>query len=105
ILFFSFTYLNTHYPCALVHWYSGVGHELDNDTGMWVVAPECERNGRPSLAVAHLDCIARGAHLLPIYGSTFVAEDFHFSYSLDAFRAFFVSRFADHHTHEFLYKN
>ncbi|KAJ7034262.1 hypothetical protein C8F04DRAFT_1210668 [Mycena alexandri] len=103
LLFFSFTYRDTHYPCALVHWYSGVGNQPDDDTGMWVVAPECEQNGRPSLAVVHLDCIARGAHLLPIYGSTFVAEDFHFSYSLDPFRAFFVSRFADHHTHKFLY--
>ncbi|KAJ7186674.1 hypothetical protein C8R46DRAFT_1157898 [Mycena filopes] len=103
LLFFSFTYRDTYYPCALIHWYSSVGNGRDDDTGLSVVAPEHERNGRPSLTVVHLDCIARGAHLLPVFGSAFVPEDFHFSYSLDTFRAFFVSRFADHHTHKFLY--
>ncbi|KAF7341035.1 hypothetical protein MSAN_02089300 [Mycena sanguinolenta] len=60
LLFFSFTHQDTYYPCALVHWYSPVGNRPDKDTGMWVVAPEFERNGRKSLAVIHLDCIARG---------------------------------------------
>ncbi|KAJ7744450.1 hypothetical protein DFH07DRAFT_869769 [Mycena maculata] len=67
-LFFSFTFLDP-----------------DDDTGMWVVAPEYERNGRRSLAIVHLDCIAHASHLLPVYGSAFLDEDFHFSYSLDAF--------------------
>ncbi|KAJ6515253.1 hypothetical protein C8R45DRAFT_887963 [Mycena sanguinolenta] len=103
LLFFSFTHRDTYYPCALVHWYSPISNRADDDTGMWVVAPEFERNGRKSLAVIHLDCIARAAHLLPVYGAAFLPADFHFSYSLDSFRSFFVSRFADHHTHEFLY--
>ncbi|KAJ6512460.1 hypothetical protein C8R45DRAFT_1206566 [Mycena sanguinolenta] len=103
LLFFSFTHRDTYYPCALVHWYNPISNRADDDTGMWVVAPEFERNGRKSLAVIHLDCIARAAHLLPVYGAAFLPADFHFSYSLDSFRSFFVSRFADHHTHEFLY--
>ncbi|KAJ7163934.1 hypothetical protein C8R43DRAFT_1168740 [Mycena crocata] len=103
LLFFSFTYRDTHYPCALLHWHTRVGNAPDDDTGMWVVTPEFEGNGDRHIAVVHLDSIARAAHLLPVYGSAFVEEDFHFSYSLDAFRAFFVNRFADHHTHEFLH--
>ncbi|KAJ7483956.1 hypothetical protein B0H11DRAFT_1862373 [Mycena galericulata] len=71
-------------------------------TGMWVVTPAMEGLGRKSLAIVSLDCIARAAHLLPVYGSALLPEDFHFSYSLDVFRAFFVNRYTDHHTFEFL---
>ncbi|KIJ63554.1 hypothetical protein HYDPIDRAFT_92089 [Hydnomerulius pinastri MD-312] len=71
-------------------------------TGMWVVKPEYTPSGRRSLAVVHLDSIARVAHLLPVYGPSVLPEDLHFSQSLDAFRAFYVSRYADHHMHEFL---
>ncbi|KAJ7809240.1 hypothetical protein B0H14DRAFT_3090933 [Mycena olivaceomarginata] len=99
-LFFSFIHSDTHYPCALVQWYRR--SRQDDDTGMWVVTPEVERNCHPTLAVLHLDCIARAAHLLPVYGSELLPDDFHFSYSLDSFRAFFVNRYTDHHTHEFL---
>ncbi|KIJ64676.1 hypothetical protein HYDPIDRAFT_89545 [Hydnomerulius pinastri MD-312] len=69
---------------------------------MWVVKPEYTPSGRRSLAVVHLDSIARAAHLLPVYGPSVLPEDLHFSQSLDAFRAFYVSRYADHHMHEFL---
>ncbi|KAJ7906139.1 hypothetical protein B0H13DRAFT_2333723 [Mycena leptocephala] len=90
------------HSCALVHWYCLHGDAVDPDTGMWVVTPEMQA-GRKSLAIVTLDCIARAAHLLPVYGSALLPEDFHFSYSLDAFRAFFVNKYVDHHTHEFLH--
>ena len=101
LLFFSFTFRDQHYPCALVHWLIPVGDKPDDETGMWVVQPEFEGNRR-SLAIIHLDCIARGAHLLLVFGSSFLPEDFHFSDSLHAFRGYFVSRHADHHMYEFL---
>ncbi|KAJ6609901.1 hypothetical protein B0H10DRAFT_2438356 [Mycena sp. CBHHK59/15] len=101
-LFFSFTYHDTYYKCALVHWLSPHGNAPDDDTGLWVVTPESHGNGHKTMAIIHLDCIARGAHLLPVYGSSLLPEDFHFSYSLDVFRAFFVNRYIDHHAHEFL---
>ncbi|KAH9170341.1 hypothetical protein EDB89DRAFT_2220723 [Lactarius sanguifluus] len=101
LLFFSFFFRDQHYPCALVHWLIPVGDEPDDDTGMWVVRPEFQGNRR-SLSVIHLDCIIRGAHLLPVFGSSFLPEDFHFSDSLHAFQAYFVSRHADHHMYEFL---
>ncbi|KAF8184554.1 hypothetical protein K438DRAFT_2160896, partial [Mycena galopus ATCC 62051] len=102
LLFFSFTAATgVEYSCALIHWFSPHGNAPDPDTGMWVVTPEMEA-GEKSLAIVTLDCIARAAHLLPVYGSAFIPEDFHFSYSLDVFRAFFVNRYTDHHTFEFL---
>ena len=104
LLLFSFSFRDHNYPCALIHWLVPAGDEPDNETGMWVVRPEFEGNCR-SLAVIHLDCIARGAHLLPIYGSSFLPEDFHFSNSLHAFRGYFVNRHADHHMYEFVGSN
>ena len=101
LLFFSFSFHEQTYPCALVHWLVPVGDEPDDKTGMWVVWPEFEGNQR-SLAVIHLNCIARGAHLLPVFGSSFLPEDFHFSDSLHAFHGYFVSRHVDHHMYEFL---
>ena len=101
LLFCSFSFGDQLYPCALINWFVP-GDEPDEDTGMWVVQPEFAGNGRRTLAVVHLNCIARAAHLLPVYGSSFVPEDLHFSDSLDAYRAFFVNRVIDHHTHEFL---
>lgn len=104
-LFFSFTYRDTHYPCALVQWFPRHGATPDDDTGLWVVTPEAYGDGQKCLAIVHLNSIARGAHLLPVYGSALLPEDFHFSYSLDLFRAFFINCYADHHTHEFLYSS
>jgi hypothetical protein len=102
LLFFSFTYHNTYFPCALVHWFSLHGNMRDADTNLWVVKPEFHGDGRKALAIVHLDCVARGAHLLPVYGSSFLPEDFHFSYSLDTFRSYFINRYVDHHTYEFI---
>jgi hypothetical protein len=102
LLFMSFTFRDEYLPCALVHWFIP-RDEPDEVTGLWVVEPEFEGNGRErTLGVIHLDCVARAAHLLPIYGPTFIPDDLHFSDSLDAFRAFFVNRHIDHHSHEFI---
>ena len=101
LLLFSFSFFDHNYQCALIHWLVLAGDEPDNETGMWVVHPEFEGNCC-SLAVIHLDCIAWGTHLLPIYGSSFLPEDFHFSNSLHAFQGYFVNRHADHHMYEFL---
>ncbi|KDQ55767.1 hypothetical protein JAAARDRAFT_195586 [Jaapia argillacea MUCL 33604] len=101
-LFFAFSYEKKRFPCALVEWLEVVGDEPNEVTGMWVVKPEYEGNGRRSMAVIHLDCIARAAHLIGVYGSSFLPEDFHFSYTLDAFRAFYVNKYGDHHLHQFV---
>ncbi|KAJ7106757.1 hypothetical protein C8R44DRAFT_638284, partial [Mycena epipterygia] len=100
-LFFSFTYRGSDHSCALVHWLSP-DDTPDPDTGLWVVTPEMQVDGSKHLAIIDLKCVARAAHLLPVYGAALLPEDFHFSYSLDVFRAFFVNRYVDHHAFEFL---
>jgi hypothetical protein len=100
--FFPFTFDGRYFPCALVNWLIP-GDKPDGDTGFWVVQPEFEANGRRrTLDIIHLNCVARAAHLLPVYGSSLVPEDFHFSDALDAFRAYFVNPYVDHHSHSFL---
>jgi hypothetical protein len=103
-LFFSFTSGRTCYPCALIEWLVPKD-ELDEDTGMWVVTPEYEHGigGRRTLAIVHLDCIARAAHLIPVFGSSFVPDELHFSSSLDVYHSYFVNNNVDIHCHEFLF--
>jgi len=100
-LFFSFSLNGTRYPCALVKWLIP-GDEPDEDTGMWVVRPQFYGNGRRTLAVVHVNCIARAAHLLPVFGSSFVPDEIHYSDSLNVYRAYYVNDNIDHHSKEFL---
>lgn len=106
-LFFSFVYEGFNYQCALVHWFVPIGESVHDETGQWVVEPEFigdGRNRRPNLAVIHVDCIARGALLSPVFGAGFLPDTFQFSASLDAFRSYFVNNYADHHMNEFVPK-
>ncbi|KAN0129101.1 hypothetical protein V8E53_013097 [Lactarius tabidus] len=100
-LFFSFQYRRKEFSCALINWFIHAD-ERDPDTGMWTVTQECDRRGKPTSEVIHIDSIARAAHLLPIYGTSRVPEDFDYHRALDAYNAFFVNHFVDHHAHEFI---
>lgn len=102
LLLFSFVHDGSYYPCALVHWFTPVNDTVDDETGLWVVKPEFTGNGQRNLAVVHVDCIARAAHLSAVFGRSLVPDDLQFSSTLDVFRSYFVNTFADHHTHEFL---
>ncbi|KAF8817625.1 hypothetical protein BYT27DRAFT_7221428 [Phlegmacium glaucopus] len=101
-LFFSFHHNEKTYPCALVEWFSTVGWSRDSTTDMWKVRPDIQRNGR-LLSVIHLDAFLRGVHLLPVFGSEFLPINFHYTQSLDAFQAYYVNHFADHHSHEIIF--
>ncbi|KAF8815595.1 hypothetical protein BYT27DRAFT_7079551, partial [Phlegmacium glaucopus] len=101
-LFFSFHHNEKTYPCALVEWFSTVGRSRDSTTDMWKVRPDIQRNGR-LLSVIHLDAFLRGVHLLPVFGSEFLPINFHYTQSLDAFQAYYVNHFADHHSHEIIF--
>ncbi|KAF7359961.1 hypothetical protein MVEN_00723000 [Mycena venus] len=101
LLFFSFIFAERVFECALINWLVPVGNAPDPDTGMWVVELERQR-GIPTMAIIPIDAIARAAHLIPVYGTAALPEDFHFSDSLDAFNTYFVNWYADHHMHEFL---
>ena len=52
-LFFSFMFQDVNYSCALVHWYSTVGTEPDEDTGLWVVKPEYKDRKSTRLNSSH----------------------------------------------------
>ncbi|KAJ7789014.1 hypothetical protein B0H14DRAFT_3575221 [Mycena olivaceomarginata] len=101
LLFCSFVFSDRVFECAFVNWLVPVGDEPDPDTGMWVVELERER-GIPTTAIIPVDSIARAAHLIGVYGTQALPEDFHFSDSLDAFNTYIINRYADHHMNEFL---
>ena len=96
LLFFSFVFNDKTYPCALVHWFSPSAEERDEDTGMWMVQPEVEDDGSPTISVLHLDRIFHAAHLLPIYGDDPIGSISPHD-SLDVFHAFYVNKYIDHH--------
>ena len=100
ILFFLFNYSGTTYPCALVRWFVPVGEEPCPDTGMWIVEPDLDTNHKRITSVIHLDCIVRSAHLLAVCGEQFLPRHIHFSDTLSAFRAYYVNKYADHHSYE-----
>jgi hypothetical protein len=67
LAFFSFIFDNLEYQCALIHWFSRVGLEPDQDTGMSMVESEFDADENPHLAIIHVDSIYRTAHLIPAY--------------------------------------
>ncbi|KAG1766610.1 hypothetical protein EV702DRAFT_980766 [Suillus placidus] len=99
LCFFSFNYRTSHYPCAIVHWYSHVLEGRDPDTGMYVVTPTTTGDDVPDISIIHVDCIFRAAHLIPVYGPDFIPKiSPHDSY--DMFNSYYVNRYADHHAFE-----
>lgn len=99
-LLFSFTHDDVDYPCALVHWFSKEGDAPDEDTGMWIVRPEFGEEGRPRHAIVHLKSVLRAAHLIPVYGPTYVRKTLHHKDTLDYFNRFYVNKYIDHHANE-----
>ncbi|KAG1878456.1 hypothetical protein C8R48DRAFT_804965 [Suillus tomentosus] len=95
--FFSFKYRGNTYPCAVIHWFDKVGDTADEDTGMWIVSPA---GGASKHAVIHVDAIYRAAHLIPVYGMEFLPQGFKCHDSYDAFRTYYVNKYADHHAFE-----
>jgi hypothetical protein len=98
--FLSFKSQGRTYPCALVHWFSRIGDEPDDDTGMWMVEPDFNFDGSPSAAIIHLDSIVRAAHLIGVYGEEPVPENLSPDNSLGAFHSYYVNKFIDHHAFE-----
>ncbi|KAL6306047.1 hypothetical protein BKA93DRAFT_730025, partial [Sparassis latifolia] len=51
----------------------------------------------------HVDSLLRNAHLLPVFGPRPLPLKFPFYHSLDCFEAFYVNKYADHHTNEIVF--
>ncbi|KAG1767859.1 hypothetical protein EV702DRAFT_1182058 [Suillus placidus] len=98
--FFSFSYWGDVYPCAVIRWFDKVGDTADKDTGMWIVRPGGDANDVPEHAIIHVDAIYRAAHLIPVYGREFLPRGLKYYDSYDAFRAYYVNKYADHHAFE-----
>ncbi|KAG2107614.1 uncharacterized protein F5147DRAFT_802059 [Suillus discolor] len=98
--FFSFRYRGRLYPCALISWFDKVGDAPDEDTGMWIVRPGFGADSAPGYVVIHIDSIYCAAHLIPMYGVQFVPRELKFYHSYDAFQAYYVNKYADHHAFE-----
>ena len=98
-LFFFFSHNSKLYPYALV---SRIGRSVDRETGMWKVRLDI-RQGQHLCSVIHLDSVLRGAHLLSIFGHSFLPINFDYTYSLNAFAGYYVNHFADHHSHEIIF--
>jgi hypothetical protein len=99
-LFFSFVHQGKVYPCTLVDWFKKYSAHPDKEMGMWKVRPHMV--GHQQLTtVIHLDSLLRGAHLLLVFGgATHLPTNFHFSYSLDTFEAYFINKYADNQMYE-----
>ncbi|KAH9946685.1 hypothetical protein B0H21DRAFT_808643 [Amylocystis lapponica] len=102
-LFLSLRHQTISYPCALIEWFVPISEEVDPNTGMWIVEPEFDADGSRTSDVIHVDSIMRNAHLIPVFGGNFLPHGFRASDSLDAFQAYFVNKFADHHAHEIVF--
>lgn len=100
---FSFRCRGVTYPCALVQWYSRVSDEVDEATGMYIVEPDVYDDGTPVLKVVHLETIYRAVHLIAVYGDEVIPSDLTLDDSLDYFKHFYVSKFADHHMFDTLH--
>ncbi|KAK7684219.1 hypothetical protein QCA50_012543 [Cerrena zonata] len=100
LLFFKFRLDRTEFPCALVSWFSPISDDPCEDTGMWIIEPDLDEHGERMMSVIHLDCILRGAHLIGVAGKDKIPRKLQYSDSLDAFKAFYVNKYIDHHAHE-----
>ncbi|KAJ3793376.1 hypothetical protein GGU11DRAFT_691904, partial [Lentinula aff. detonsa] len=72
---------------------------------LWQVRPAFHDQAQenPCLAVVHLDTLARGVHLIPVYGSQRLPVELKYYQSLDVFKLFYVNKYADYHSNEILF--
>ena len=85
------------WPCALVEWFSAVGDDPEEETGMWMVERDYFADGERMRDVIHVETILRSAHLLPVFGEAPVPPHLKQHEVLDHYDLFFVNKYADHH--------
>lgn len=97
---FSFVWRGQYYPCALVRWFTHTAEEVDHDMGMWVVQPDDDDDGLPAVGVIHLDSVLRAAHLMPVFGNSFIPIGLTPDRTLDIFQSFYINKYIDYHAFE-----
>ena len=70
---------------------------------MWRVKPDYDNTGNLAMSIIHLDSMVRGAHIMGIADTTQIPHHLTFDRSLDAFQAFYVNKYIDHHAHEYAF--
>ena len=65
-----------------------------------MVEPDFDVSGNWATSIVHLDTILCSAHLMGIAGEDFIPKTVQFHNSLDAFQAYYVNKYIDHHAHE-----
>ncbi|KAG2347663.1 hypothetical protein BDR05DRAFT_974114 [Suillus weaverae] len=98
--FFSFQYRGKVYPCAVVHWFDKIGDAADKDMGMRVVCPGEGANNTAEHTIIHIDAIYHAAHLIHVYSTEFLPLELKFYHSYDAFHAYYINKYTDHHAFE-----
>jgi hypothetical protein len=69
-----------------------------------MVEPEVNVDGNPLLAIVHIDCIYRAAHLIPAYRtSQYLSRSLTMHDTLDHFERFYINKYADHHAFEIIF--
>jgi hypothetical protein len=58
---------------------------------MWMVEPDIDHRGQRIMDIIHVDTILRSAHLIGIYGDSFLPRHFKHSETLDRFKAFYIT--------------
>ncbi|KAF8214813.1 hypothetical protein K438DRAFT_1705989 [Mycena galopus ATCC 62051] len=96
----SFKYCGVTYPGALVTWFSAIGDGPCPGIGIWMVDADTDRHGERNMDIIHVDTILRGAHLIGIYGNSFLPRHIEYSDTLDSFNKFYINKYADHHANE-----
>lgn len=100
-LFFSFHHNEKKYTSAFVRWFEAFGDTPCPETGMWRVQPDMGTSYNHRVhSVIHIDSILRAFHLIGISGSSFTPYNLTPSHSLQAFKSYYVNKYADHHAHE-----
>ncbi|KAI9431568.1 hypothetical protein H4582DRAFT_2113416 [Lactarius indigo] len=87
-------HMDIYYPCALIRWFIHVGDKLDKVT-------DTNADGSPAVEVIHLDSVLHAAHLLPIFGNSFMPIKLSSHNALDAFETDYINKYIDYHAFEF----
>lgn len=104
LAFLSFKHDDQTYPAALVEWFRPRNDQLDSVNGMWVLEPICIQQGPErglrELGLVHLDCIVHACHLIPVYRGARLPRLWNRVHTLQAFKSYYLNKYADYHTHE-----
>ena len=91
------------HSCTLIDWFEKLSDVPSDVTGMYEIQPELNEFGRQVSLIVHLDTIFRAVDLSPVFRGVVMPIDFHYSYSLDTLKTFYINKYGDYHSHHCIY--